>query len=238
MDNYSSFSQCVEECKLGCPKELTCDIDQIKSYCDINHSKYNRSASGCVNYMYNECNCSGTDYIYRPINNSNPFPNSYESPIPGNREIGGNWVGKTEYITEDNNDSTSVTGANAGVSVEYEIHLTPSDIQKIRENTESYVSEGKDPYLDYIGVEQGKDGYCLEDGYCSEFINSSEFSTTIFKVKKYHPPIDSTTQDILSYQEALFQDIYTIRMRRWYRQSSQVPTRSKVLYCYCKMSAV
>lgn len=185
IDNYSSYSDCVTNCKCELPSDLTCEIEKIKNYCETRYHECGfKDVSTCISYVYNELNCSGADYIYRPVNNSNPFPNSYESPIPGDRIIGGNWVGKTEYITDDSKDSTSVTGANAGNGqVEYEIHLTPSDIQEIRKNTEAYMSEGKNPYLDYIGVEQGKDGYCLEEGYCSEFINSSEFSTTIFKVK-------------------------------------------------------
>ena len=183
ISNYSSSKSCIEDCKCSIPHEVNCEIGNITNYCESRYHECEfEDVSTCINYVYNNLACSGTDYIYRPINNSNPFPNSYESPIPGDRIIGGNWVGRTQYITDDSSDSTSVTGANAGVSVEYEINLTPSIIQDIRKNTESYINSGKNPYLDYISVEEGKDGYCLEEGYCSEFINSSEFST-IFKVK-------------------------------------------------------
>ena len=183
ISNYSSSKSCIEDCKCSIPHEVNCEIGNITNYCEARYRDCEfEDVSTCINYVYNNLACSGTDYIYRPINNSNPFPNSYESPIPGDRIIGGNWVGRTQYITDDSSDSTSVTGANAGVNVEYEINLTPSIIQDIRKNTESYINSGKNPYLDYISVEEGKDGYCLEEGYCSEFINSSEFST-IFKVK-------------------------------------------------------
>ena len=109
--------------------------------------------------------------IFRPINNYNPFPNSYDSESPydtGNRQVGSNWVGFTNYIKHDINDSSSVTGPSN--QVEYVIDLTPEDIRSIRQDTENKKTKNKkDSYTENtLSMDLDKD---YDGEYISSFIH-------------------------------------------------------------------
>ena len=131
-------------------------------------------AINCVNYCYYCPECS-SEYVYRQVNNYNPFPKSSDSNtlgynyLTGDRVIGSNWVGKSEYIKRDDNDTTSITGIHANQNVEYVIELTPDDIKAIKNNTElyNYSVTGNDAYLDYIY----QDNTDVNGKYYSKFIN-------------------------------------------------------------------
>lgn len=176
--NYTSASDCVNRCSTARMCDVNRrDLTEVTNSCNNNYDDWGfNSKTSCINYCYYSPE-SGADYIYRPVNNFNPFPNSYDSNTlgftypTGKRIVPANWVGKTQYIKQDDDDTTSVTGQNANQRVEYIIELNPEAIREIRRDTESYNSEtaGNDAYLDYIymnGVDKTK-------RYYSKFINET-----------------------------------------------------------------
>ena len=178
INNYTSSNDCINRCSNArvCTENRR-DIKEVTDSCNNNYVEWGFSkASNCVNYCYYCPECS-SDYIYRPINNYNPFPYSSDSNTlgynypTGNRIIPSNWVGKTEYIKQDDKDLTSVTGANANQKVEYVIELTPEAIREIRRDTENYneQTEGNDAYLDYVYM----NGVDTKKRYYSKFINET-----------------------------------------------------------------
>lgn len=185
VNNYVSVDDCISSCSNDrmCPEDKR-DLKEVEKECSINYKEWGFSkTSNCVNYCYYCPDCSN-DYIYRPVNNYNPFPFSSDSNTlgfnyqTGNRKVPSNWIGKTGYIKADDQDESSVTGANANQKVEYEIELTPSMIRDIRKDTESYNSgEGNDAYLDYVYMK----GVDTTKRYYSKFINETfrSYFTTI-----------------------------------------------------------
>lgn len=178
INNYTSANDCINRCSNArvCTENRR-DIKEVTDSCNNNYVTWGFSkASNCVNYCYYCPECS-SDYIYRPINNYNPFPYSSDSNTlgynypTGDRIIPSNWVGKTEYIKQDDKDLTSVTGANANQKVEYVIELTPEAIREIRRDTENYntQTEGNDAYLDYVYM----NGVDTKKRYYSKFINET-----------------------------------------------------------------
>lgn len=178
VNNYKGYDECTYQCS----EARMCGSDrrnytEVETVCKNNYITWGfKNASGCVNYCYYCPECE-SGYIFRPVNNYNPFPNSSDSNTlgynyaTGNRIIGSNWIGKSEYIKKDDKDSSSVTGVNANQKVEYVIELTPSVIKQIRNDTDSYnkASGGNDAYLDYVYME----GTDTTKRYYSKFINET-----------------------------------------------------------------
>ena len=178
INNYENVDECVNSCSRArmCADNRR-DIKEVTDTCTNNYLEWGFSdPSNCINYCYYCPECS-SDYIYRPVNNYNPFPYSSDSNTlgfnyqTGDRIVPSNWVGKTGYIKQDDKDTTSVTGVNSNQKAEYVIELTPSTIRSIRSDTESYNSEtsGNDAYLDYVYM-QGVD---TTKRYYSKFINET-----------------------------------------------------------------
>lgn len=178
INNYDGVSDCVNQCSTArmCGSDRR-NYTEVETVCKNNYTTWGfKNASGCVNYCYYCPECE-SGYIFRPVNNYNPFPNSSDSNTlgynyaTGNRIIGSNWIGKSEYIKKDDKDSSSVTGVNANQKVEYVIELTPSVIKQIRNDTDSYnkASGGNDAYLDYVYME----GTDTTKRYYSKFINET-----------------------------------------------------------------
>ena len=171
INGYKDAGECKRLCGQKCNEEIRHDLDAVKSYCKTNYRNYGfATENGCVNTCYDESNGK---YIYRIINNYNPFPNSYDSEEPydkGKRVVGDNWVGFTEYIKHDDNDVTSVTGVYSNQHVEYIIDLTPSDISEIRENNKAAIRDGYEPYVEYIPTKETKNNKYVQY-YQSKFIH-------------------------------------------------------------------
>ena len=92
---------------------------------------------------------------------------------PVKRIIGANWVGYIKHILDDEDDSTTLTGPNAGTEVEYIIDLTPADIRKIREdNARKREKEKTDTYTDLVYSKDIKDTY--KGSYRSSFIHDED----------------------------------------------------------------
>ncbi len=182
INGYESSSDCLEKCSSrenGGMCEESSDLPKVTSECKIDFANWGfDSASSCINRCYKPIGIEDSRFIYRPILNKDPFPNSSVSEVPGKRIIGANWIGREHYITDDDDDFTSATGAHANTNVEFVIDLTPSDIRRIREDIKKYndSAKGNDSYLDYVyrkGVdEKGK--------YQSKFIH--ETFNDLFKV--------------------------------------------------------
>ena len=178
INNYDNVDECINQCsKARMCAENNRDIAEVTDTCTNNYLEWGfSSASSCVNYCYYCPECSN-DYLYRTVNNYNPFPYSSDSNTlgfnypTGERIIPSNWVGKTEYIKQDDKDTSSVTGVNKNQKQEYVIELTPSVIKQIRQDTESYnnASAGNDAYLDYVYME----GVDTTKRYYSKFINET-----------------------------------------------------------------
>ena len=178
INNYDNVDECINQCsKARMCAENNRDIAEVTDTCTNNYVEWGfNSASSCVNYCYYCPECSN-DYLYRTVNNYNPFPYSSDSNTlgfnypTGERIIPSNWVGKTEYIKQDDKDTSSVTGVNKNQKQEYVIELTPSVIKQIRQDTESYnnASAGNDAYLDYVYME----GVDTTKRYYSKFINET-----------------------------------------------------------------
>ncbi len=178
INNYDNVDECINQCsKARMCAENNRDIAEVTDTCTNNYLEWGfSSASNCVNYCYYCPECSN-DYLYRTVNNYNPFPYSSDSNTlgfnypTGERIIPSNWVGKTEYIKQDDKDTSSVTGVNKNQKQEYVIELTPSVIKQIRQDTESYnnASAGNDAYLDYVYME----GVDTTKRYYSKFINET-----------------------------------------------------------------
>lgn len=178
INNYESVDECINQCsKARMCTENNRDIDEVTQTCTNNYLEWGfNSASSCINYCYYCPECTN-DYLYRTVNNYNPFPYSSDSNTlgfnypTGERIIPSNWVGKTQYIKQDDEDTSSVTGVNKNQKQEYVIELTPTIIKQIRQDTESYnnASAGNDAYLDYVYM----DGVDTTKRYYSKFINET-----------------------------------------------------------------
>ena len=189
INNYSSYEDCTNQCSKArmCPDDRR-NYEEVEQVCRNNYQEwgYNK-ASSCINYCYYCPECSA-DYIYRQIQVYNPFPYSKDSNTlgfnypTGNRIIPSNWVGKTDYIKQDDGDKTSVTGIHHHQNVEYVIELTRNEIDLIKEDTKKYndSASGNNAYLDYVYVK----GTDETKAYKSKFIHDNENTAigNIFKV--------------------------------------------------------
>ena len=161
---YENPDQCFNMCSrnIKCDDSIKEDLQKVTDFCTQNASLLGYSTkSTCINACYDPPILRKTTTIFRPINNYNPFPNSYDSDAPysqGSRLVGKNWVGYTAYIKQDDEDKTSVTGANANKIPEYVIDLTPEDMRRIREDTDGLKRSNTYAYTELIyPKEYGKD---------------------------------------------------------------------------------
>lgn len=176
--NHVSVDSCVQSCIAPCPNITKCDEaarNTVQLYCNGLYGNNSTKSNQCMNRCYAQKLCNDDKVLYRPINNYNPFPNSYDSDAPyqsGKREVGANWVGFTEYIKFDDKDSTSVTGPSR--MVEYVIDLTPEDIRNIRDDTERKKKDNNEPYSKVTYSTQLTKEYNGE--YISSFIHDDNRS--------------------------------------------------------------
>ena len=176
-NEYDDEIECADDCA-PCPFITNCESDSLNKITEWCSAKFkNSDVAEATNHCINRCykkSCAQDNVIYRPINISDPFPNSSESTTnPGKRIIGANWVGYIKYILDDEADSTTLTGPNAGTEVEYIIDLTPADIRKIREDNERKREKEKtDTYTDLIYSKDIKDTY--KGSYRSSFIHDED----------------------------------------------------------------
>ncbi len=118
------------------------------------------------------------EIVYRPIDNTCPFPYSYigkgTSCEQGDRLIGRNWVGQTELITN-NGDLVY----DRSINEEYVVDLNQESVKTIQTRY-AYDSSGMTRYYVYEdsrgdistcneGAQNGK----YYSGYCSAFIHRS-----------------------------------------------------------------
>ena len=172
--NFQNRDECNTSCrnKSKCPK--TCDLTQIKSWCTTNYgSAEYPNVEDCISDCYDPCTASNK-YIYRPINEYNPFPYSEYSTVTsytsGDRKIGKNWIAKEHYITDNANN-------NYTKDAEYVVQVGPGELSAIRKDSNSYVIRGIDPYTTRLTgtnaadcMKPGASGYVYK-GYCSGLIN-------------------------------------------------------------------
>jgi hypothetical protein len=156
-------------------------ISEVEHYCRNNYEELGFEKDfECVNYCYYCPECS-SEYVFRQVNNYNPFPRSSDSNTlgynypTGDRVIGSNWLGKSQYIKADDEDSSSVTGVQKNQNVEYVIELTPNDVRAIRKDTEDYnkTTQGNDAYLDYVYMKNVD----THKRYYSKFVNETFYYT-------------------------------------------------------------
>ena len=172
---HKSTDDCVNSC-MKCPIIERCDLtslNTVKSYCDQIYGNDTNGSRQCQNRC--KCDNNGDEYLYRSINNYNPFPNSYDSESPfeqGKREVGANWFGFTDYIKHDDDDTTSVTGVNSNQKPEYVIDLGPGAIEKIRKDTKAKKeNDKKESYTEFTNSTNLDKNYSGE--YISSFIHDS-----------------------------------------------------------------
>lgn len=172
INDYESVEECQIRCRNGaCPVNVR-DLSVVRSHC-TNYAELGYSSeSACVNYCYYNPN-STDEYVYRPVNNNYPFPDGTRTTQGkiDNLLIGSNWIDKEQYITDDNDDLTSVTGVYANQTPEYVIDLDKEAIKNIRSYVTNYneSKEGANAYLDYVYASNtDKNGK-----YYSAFINSN-----------------------------------------------------------------
>ena len=184
LSNSNNSNSCYIACRKQCP--ISCDLGTVTSWCELNWKpeKYS-SKEGCVEACYEPC-VPSDDYVYRPINEYNPFPYSESSTTfgynAGDRLIGRNWT-KKEYLITDNADS------NYTKNPLYEVELSISDLAAIRSNTKSYFDRNIDPY--YSRKTYSKAGSCLlpdkngyiYKGYCSALIHEGSIASKFTKVR-------------------------------------------------------
>ena len=153
LNNYKSVDECISQCSNACPNECREESD-LKDYCKNNATRLGfTSINECLNRCY--CPYAEDGYLFRSIHNYDPFPYSPNSPyVKGNRGIGKNWYAKEEIITNDSQDTSSVTGDNANRQVEYIMELQIDDIRKIRNENDK---EGRESYTKLIYSSQTED---------------------------------------------------------------------------------
>lgn len=184
-NGFKDEEDCYLKCPVPCPKEND-DLEVVDNYCNSYASYGYPAKEYCLNYCYKPTTITTGDeaYLFRQVNVMNPFPNSNESIAPyetGNRIVGDNWRQLSKFITNDEDDETTVTGTNANKKVEYIIDMTANDIAKIRENTSSLTenngnteSNKRRVYSRLERITSGSDKVVSE--YKSKFIRASDFS--------------------------------------------------------------
>lgn len=172
---YESYNDCINNCGICIdtfygPGELNI----VKGICD----EWSTYGFGSEKLCYSRCYRTSPDPnyngpLFRQVSNYDPFPYSLVSPRMHNeliRQVGENWYALDEYITNDDDDMTSVTGQHASKNIpEYEITLSPSDIRSIRKNN----NEKGNIYADY----DPRTTEVKSPGFKSKFIHEdAEFS--------------------------------------------------------------
>lgn len=193
---YTSYESCLNGCSGGRIRTNCSTIVGLRGYsqsaivttCNERWDEFGfSSAENCATLCCTTLGtCSGSgDYIYRPININNPFPNSYlTGQLQDIRPVGGNWIGKEDYILRQTDlDKDDDTNLNTQVA-EYIIDLNPAQINAIKKDNETYneTHEGN-VYSDYVYINDEHLSSAVP--YVSEFIHNSEF-TSYFKCT-YNP---------------------------------------------------
>ncbi len=177
INNYDSATDCISKCSNSCPNDQR-NEKAVSDFCTANAISLGYdSINDCKNNCYNPYSEDG--YLFRSIHNHDPFPNSPNSPYAqGNRGIGKNWYAKEEYITDDDNDKTSVTGDNANKQVEYIIDLNYNTIKMIRNENNN---DGKEAYTTLIYSSTASDKNYVGE-YKSKFLHDT-LGGDIFKAE-------------------------------------------------------
>ena len=189
MNNFDSSEECFEICSYYPRCEYYgCDKTKAENFCTRFNEYGYTSKNQCMNECYADCSTEGKgQYLFRAVNVLNPFPNSDESDYPfekGDRIVGSNWREMSEFITSDDDDRTTITGNNANQYVEYIIDLTPSDIRRIRQDTDaSELNNEKRKRAVYAKLDRIKTSSNVIGEYKSNFIHNSQFSDSIFKTE-------------------------------------------------------
>ncbi len=187
--NFTTFEECYSYYDPGskCPayENIECrdGYYKLKSWCESNTDTFcggEDAVYQCIQRcMGSTTTCIQSDkYVYRPIDNNCPFPNSYlniegasEGCIDGDRQVGTNWLGlDRKVITEEGNRVYN--------KEEYVIDLNPSNISQIKAK-----EADKDNYYQYNDARDnpnnknsdkchdGKFGSTIPyNGYCSAFV--------------------------------------------------------------------
>ena len=193
--NFTSYEDCYNYYDPGsrCPAYSNVECREgyynLVSWCE-SHKDTFCGGEDAVYQCIQRCTTSSTTciqsdkYVYRPIDNNCPFPNSYlniegasEGCIDGDREVGTNWLGlDRKVITEEGNRVYN--------KEEYVIDLNPKTISDIKSS-----AANKDNYYQYDDARDftdsqtssechdGKFGSTIPyNGYCSNFVHSGYFS--------------------------------------------------------------
>ena len=186
INDYVDDNDCIRHCGHMCQNDK-CDKNKAISHCENdNWKKYGfLSETSCMHECYRDCSIpQGDTYLFRTVDITNPFPDSQESEYPyekGKRIVGANWNQYSGYITYDEEDTTTITGPNANSQVEYIIDLTPEDIRKIRQDTESSdLNNLKRKRAVYAKLDRVKTGSGTIKEYKSNFLHKSQF-VSLFK---------------------------------------------------------
>ena len=205
---FETYEECITHYyySCACPVfSISSNLDSLKSWCSntqISNPNLWPSVNECVQKCCQDqvkCATKGIEdeIIYRPIDNTCPFPNSYigkgTSCEQGDRLIGKNWIGQTELIT-DVGDQVYDRRYNE----EYVIELNQEAVKTIQTRY-AYDSNGMTKYYVYEDA-RGEIDTCNEgiqnglyySGYCSTFIHKSGLFGKIRSIQR---------KDIYSYQD-------------------------------------
>ena len=189
INNYKSPEECILKCtKNACPDNCTIE-SEIDTYCG-NQANVNKAGFKTKQECMNVCICTEKgNYLYRTVSNLDPFPQSKVSPqYKGERTIGKNWYGFSEYITNDSKDESTVTGDNKNRKVEYIIDMSPEDIKKVRKSNEKAGVAGYTSYIYSVKYnKQYKSAYkskFIHDEYSELFKNGIKANGTYLEAEQ------------------------------------------------------
>ena len=183
---FATYQECIVEYYDSCacpPYSIASNLNKLTTWCNAHYSDYDiwDNESICIQECCkDDMNCViGSDIIYRPIDNTCPFPYSTEGKgkcQQGDRLIGRNWIGQTHLITD--------IGDRIYNRKEYEEYAIDLNQDRVRELLEKYAydSVGNSRYYSY--VDGGKQYSSCHDGdnysgYCSAFIHGSGYFSKI-----------------------------------------------------------
>ena len=189
VNDFIDSDDCMETCSTYqmCQNDK-CDKDAATTFCDKWRDLGYPSEISCMHECYRDCSTgTGSSYLFRTVDVTNPFPESQESEYPyvkGKRIVGANWNQLSSYITNDSSDETTITGDNVSKNmVEYIIDLTAEDIRNIRKDTTSSgLNDLKRTRAVYAKLDRVKTGSKLITAYKSNFLHESQF-TILFQPK-------------------------------------------------------
>lgn len=192
-NGFDDEEDCYKKCTVICPNNKQ-DKTSLEKYCKNNYENLGfPDEEHCMNKCYkDELDLDNDNYLFRAINVMDPFPNSSESEPPyekGKRIVGKNWQFLTEYLTNDSEDETSITGSFKNMKVEYVIDLTSQDIREIRNDTkENEINTTTNKRKVYAQLDRLKtsDSNTITE-YKSKFLNNSKF-TKLFKTNHGNIP--------------------------------------------------